>query len=94
MKLAANLSMLYTEVDVMDRFKKAADAGFTHVEMLPVIPNPEKILCVGLNYASHAGEVGRELPKVPSVFSRLHNTLVAQGGDIVTNKGREAKRHL
>ena len=34
MKLAANLSMLYTEVDVMDRFKKAADAGFTHVEML------------------------------------------------------------
>ena len=34
MKLAANLSMLYTEVDVMDRFKKAAQAGFTHVEML------------------------------------------------------------
>ena len=34
MKFAANLSMLYTEVDVMDRFKKAADAGFTHVEML------------------------------------------------------------
>jgi hydroxypyruvate isomerase len=34
MKLVANLSMLYTEVDVMDRFKKAADAGFTHVEML------------------------------------------------------------
>jgi hydroxypyruvate isomerase len=34
MKLAANLTMLYTEVDVMDRFKKAADAGFTHVEML------------------------------------------------------------
>jgi len=33
-KLAANLTMLYTEVDVMDRFKKAADAGFTHVEML------------------------------------------------------------
>jgi hydroxypyruvate isomerase len=34
MKLAANLSMLYTEVDVMDRFRKAAEAGFTHVEML------------------------------------------------------------
>ena len=33
-KLAANLTMLYTEVDVMDRFAKAADAGFTHVEML------------------------------------------------------------
>jgi len=34
MKFAANLSMLYTEVDVLDRFKKAADAGFTHVELL------------------------------------------------------------
>ena len=33
-KYAANLSMLYTEVDVLDRFKKAAEAGFTHVEML------------------------------------------------------------
>jgi hydroxypyruvate isomerase len=34
MKLAANLSLMFAEYDVMDRFKKAADAGFTHVEML------------------------------------------------------------
>ena len=34
MKFAANLSLLFAEYDVMDRFKKAADAGFTHVEML------------------------------------------------------------
>jgi len=64
---------------------KAASAGlkFEDVELLPVIPHPEKILCVGLNYASHAGEVGRELPKVPSVFARLGSTLVASGGNIV-----------
>ncbi len=62
---------------------KSADVKLNDVELLPVIPNPDKILCVGLNYASHAGEVGRELPKVPSVFSRLHNTLVAHGGEIV-----------
>jgi 2-keto-4-pentenoate hydratase/2-oxohepta-3-ene-1,7-dioic acid hydratase in catechol pathway len=60
-----------------------ADFKFADIEMLPTIPNPDKILCIGLNYASHVGEVGRELPKVPSVFSRLHNTLVAQGGNIV-----------
>src|SRR5215813_12638561 len=53
------------------------------VELLPTIPNPDKILCIGLNYASHVGEVGRQLPTVPSVFSRLHNTLVRHGGDIV-----------
>jgi 2-keto-4-pentenoate hydratase/2-oxohepta-3-ene-1,7-dioic acid hydratase in catechol pathway len=62
---------------------RKADFAFDSVELLPVIPNPDKILCVGLNYASHIGEVGRERPVQPSVFSRLHNTLVAPGGDIV-----------
>jgi 2-keto-4-pentenoate hydratase/2-oxohepta-3-ene-1,7-dioic acid hydratase in catechol pathway len=61
----------------------AADLKFEEVELLPVIPDPSKILCVGLNYASHVGEVGRQMPSVPSVFSRLHNTLVRHGGDIV-----------
>ena len=61
----------------------APDLKFDEVELQPVIPDPDKILCVGLNYASHAGEVGRQLPTVPSVFSRLHNTLVGQGGNIV-----------
>lgn len=60
-----------------------ADLRFEDVELLPVIPDPGKILCVGLNYASHVGEVGRQMPTVPSVFSRLHNTLVRHGGDIV-----------
>ncbi|MGD9882892.1 MAG: fumarylacetoacetate hydrolase family protein, partial [Reyranella sp.] len=61
----------------------SADLALGDVELQPVIPDPDKILCVGLNYASHVGEVGRQLPTVPSVFSRLHNTLVAHGGDIV-----------
>jgi 2-keto-4-pentenoate hydratase/2-oxohepta-3-ene-1,7-dioic acid hydratase in catechol pathway len=60
-----------------------ADLKLDEVELDPVIPNPDKILCIGLNYASHVGEVGRQLPTAPSVFSRLHNTLVAHGGDIV-----------
>ena len=60
-----------------------ADLKFDDVELDPVIPNPDKILCIGLNYASHVGEVGRQLPTVPSVFSRLHNTLVRHGGNIV-----------
>jgi 2-keto-4-pentenoate hydratase/2-oxohepta-3-ene-1,7-dioic acid hydratase in catechol pathway len=63
-----------------------ADLQLADVELLPVIPDPEKILCIGLNYASHVGEVGRELPRVPSVFSRLHNTLVPAGGNIVRPK--------
>lgn len=60
-----------------------ADFKMDEVALLPVVPDPDKVLCIGLNYASHVGEVGRQLPTVPSVFSRLHNTLVAHGGDIV-----------
>ena len=63
-----------------------ADLQFADVELLPVIPDPEKILCIGVNYASHAAEVGRALPPAPSVFSRLHNTLVPAGGNIVRPK--------
>ena len=60
-----------------------ADLKFEDVTLEPTIPNPDKILCIGLNYASHVGEVGRELPKVPSVFSRLHNTLIPNGGSMI-----------
>jgi 2-keto-4-pentenoate hydratase/2-oxohepta-3-ene-1,7-dioic acid hydratase in catechol pathway len=60
-----------------------ADVKFEDVELDPVIPHPAKILCVGLNYSSHVGEMGRELPTAPSVFSRFDDTLVATGGAIV-----------
>ncbi len=66
-----------------DAARSAPTLKRNEIELLPAIPDPEKILCVGLNYASHVGEVGRELPKVPSVFSRLHNTLIADGGRMV-----------
>jgi 2-keto-4-pentenoate hydratase/2-oxohepta-3-ene-1,7-dioic acid hydratase in catechol pathway len=59
------------------------DHALEAVTLAPVIPDPDKILCVGLNYRSHASEVGRALPPHPSVFSRLHNTLLAHGGAIV-----------
>jgi 2-keto-4-pentenoate hydratase/2-oxohepta-3-ene-1,7-dioic acid hydratase in catechol pathway len=63
--------------------KRPADLKFDDVELDPVIPDPAKIFCVGLNYSSHVGEMGRELPTAPSVFSRFSDTLVATGGSIV-----------
>ena len=42
------------------------------IKFLPVIPNPERIACAGINYRSHASETGREIPKQPSMFLRLH----------------------
>ena len=53
---------------------------------LPVIPNPHKILCAGVNYKSHAAEVGRELPKQPSMFIRFTDTLVGHEGEMIRPK--------
>ena len=42
----------------------------------PVIPNPEKILCVGLNYEEHRKETGRPKDAYPTIFTRFRDTLV------------------
>lgn len=49
------------------------------VTLLPVIPDPGKIICVGLNYATHVAETGREQKDYPAIFTRWPDTLVADG---------------
>ena len=51
-----------------------------------MIPHPEKILCAGINYRSHAAETGRELPKQPSMFIRFTDTLVGHDGAMIRPK--------
>jgi 2-keto-4-pentenoate hydratase/2-oxohepta-3-ene-1,7-dioic acid hydratase in catechol pathway len=58
------------------------DHRLDEVRWLPVIPDPDKILCAGINYRSHAAETGRELPKQPSMFLRLVDTLVGHEGEM------------
>jgi len=48
----------------------------------PVVPNPGKILCVGLNYRSHVQESGHELPNEPVLFGKFNNALAADGDEI------------
>lgn len=43
---------------------------------LPPVPEPRKILCVGLNYGRHVAEAGRELPRHPSLFPRFADSFV------------------
>ena len=57
--------------------------------MLPVIPNPGKILCVGLNYATHVAETGRDQKDYPAIFTRWADTLVADGQPLVRPKATE-----
>jgi 2-keto-4-pentenoate hydratase/2-oxohepta-3-ene-1,7-dioic acid hydratase in catechol pathway len=45
------------------------------IEYGPCVTNPEKILCVGLNYAKHIREVGQQIPKLPILFNKFNNAL-------------------
>jgi 2-keto-4-pentenoate hydratase/2-oxohepta-3-ene-1,7-dioic acid hydratase in catechol pathway len=62
------------------------DHKLSDIRFLPVIPNPEKIVCAGINYRAHAAETGRELPQQPSMFARFADTLVAHEGEMVRPK--------
>lgn len=49
------------------------------VTFLPPVPNPDKILCIGLNYLPHILESGRPHPDYPSIFTRYPESVVGHG---------------
>jgi 2-keto-4-pentenoate hydratase/2-oxohepta-3-ene-1,7-dioic acid hydratase in catechol pathway len=52
------------------------------VRLGPPIPDPQKILCVGLNYRAHAAEASLDEPAVPMVFAKFPNVLIDSGAPI------------
>jgi 2-keto-4-pentenoate hydratase/2-oxohepta-3-ene-1,7-dioic acid hydratase in catechol pathway len=50
--------------------------------LLPPVPDPEKIICIGLNYRSHAEETKQEIPAVPTIFGKFRNALAAAGATV------------
>jgi 2-keto-4-pentenoate hydratase/2-oxohepta-3-ene-1,7-dioic acid hydratase in catechol pathway len=66
--------------------RSAPDRKLDEIKFLPVIPQPHKILCAGINYRSHAAEMARELPKQPSMFIRFADTLVGHSGELIRPK--------
>ena len=53
------------------------------IKLLPPIPSPEKVICVGVNYADHARESGMEPPAEPVIFSKFPSAVIADGDPIV-----------
>jgi acylpyruvate hydrolase len=53
------------------------------VRLSAPVPDPEKIICIGLNYRDHAEESGQEIPKAPMWFAKFANSLRGSGEDIV-----------
>jgi 2-keto-4-pentenoate hydratase/2-oxohepta-3-ene-1,7-dioic acid hydratase in catechol pathway len=66
--------------DLLNRALAAANSkglfrDESKIEYGPCVTNPEKILCVGLNYAKHIREVGQQIPKLPILFNKFNNAL-------------------
>jgi 2-keto-4-pentenoate hydratase/2-oxohepta-3-ene-1,7-dioic acid hydratase in catechol pathway len=67
----------------------AASAGtarhhaLSDIAWLPVIPNPDKIFCIGLNYETHRQETGRAEVANPTVFARFANSQTGHLSDII-----------
>jgi 2-keto-4-pentenoate hydratase/2-oxohepta-3-ene-1,7-dioic acid hydratase in catechol pathway len=55
----------------------------SRVKLLPPIPNPRKIVCLGLNYRDHALETGAPIPKDPVLFSKYATALIGHDEAIV-----------
>jgi len=72
----------------METMRQAArdakpDYKLADIKFRPLIPQPNKILCAGVNYRAHAAEVSRELPKQPSMFIRFADTLVGHDSAMI-----------
>jgi 2-keto-4-pentenoate hydratase/2-oxohepta-3-ene-1,7-dioic acid hydratase in catechol pathway len=70
--------------------RRAADAmavgspiSSADVTLLPIVPNPEKIICLGKNYADHAREMGTAAPSEPVFFSKFSSAVCGDGQPIV-----------
>jgi len=71
----------------LDDAAAAAQAGEAFdpatVKLLPPVPAPEKVICVGLNYADHAAESGQPPPSEPVLFCKFPSALIGHGDAIV-----------
>jgi acylpyruvate hydrolase len=81
------------ELDARDVGEVLARPGWTTVDgrrrpvagldYAPLIPRPDKIICVGLNYRDHVAETGRELPEHPTLFAKYRASLIGANDEIV-----------
>ena len=70
----------------MQRARAAIERGtplrLQEHRLLAPVPDPEKVICIGLNYADHAAESGAEIPSEPVVFNKFPSAIAAHGDPI------------
>ncbi|MDQ3934316.1 MAG: fumarylacetoacetate hydrolase family protein [Actinomycetota bacterium] len=60
----------------------APTVSLEEARLLPPVPDPDKIVCIGLNYRTHAEEAGLDLPEHPTFFPKYRNALAAPGSEV------------
>ncbi|MCK3769496.1 fumarylacetoacetate hydrolase family protein [Microbacterium aerolatum] len=83
---ARSLSTVLRDGDlqaVIDLVANADMLSRSEVQLLPPIPDAQKIICVGLNYADHIKEMNRPWPQNPVIFTRFSDSLVGEGEALV-----------
>ena len=61
---------------------EAVDTLSSSARLLPPIPDPDKLIGIGLNYRSHAEEAGLDPPATPTFFAKYRNSLAAPGAAV------------
>jgi acylpyruvate hydrolase len=62
---------------------RGAERDAATADYAPVVPNPSKIICLGLNYESHIREMGHDPPEVPTLFAKYTAALLGPRDPIV-----------
>ncbi len=72
--------------DMKDINLEEIDMTLDQIEYLPLIPNPGKIICVGVNYDEHRIEVNRNKSEYPTIFFRLAESQIAHDENMIVPK--------
>ena len=65
------------------KLKKAVTIDLSKITLLPPVSDPEKIVCIGLNYRDHSAESGFKQPDFPTIFGRFNSSLIAHGAPML-----------
>lgn len=67
----------------------SSPVSISDVTLLPPVPRPDKIICIGLNYMTHIRETGRDRPAKPSIFTRYPSSLVGHDVPMIRPKASD-----
>ncbi|MDQ8702542.1 fumarylacetoacetate hydrolase family protein [Streptomyces sp. LHD-70] len=79
-----DVGTLLAQDDWADRAAAATGPAYdvTGADFAPLVPQPSKVICVGLNYRNHIQEMGRDLPEHPTLFAKFADALIGAGDNI------------